>query len=54
MKITAIETVQVAEFDNSVPGAHVVPYSSSVNPNLTFAITDVQSMTPGTAPESRV
>lgn len=42
--------VIVEEFDNTVPGAHTVPYSSSFNPNLTLAITDVQNMTPGTQP----
>ncbi len=44
---------QVVEFDNSVPGAHVVPYFSSANPDLTLAITDVMNMTPGNQPSVR-
>jgi OmcA/MtrC family decaheme c-type cytochrome len=38
------------EFDNSVPGAHVVPYQASANPNLALDIYDVQNMTPGNQP----
>lgn len=39
-----------AEFDQSVPGAHVVPYQSSANPGLTFQITQVVNMMPGMQP----
>ena len=45
--------IEVVEFDNTVPGAHVIPYNSSVNPNLSLAITDVQSMTAGSKPSVR-
>jgi OmcA/MtrC family decaheme c-type cytochrome len=45
--------VAVEEFDNTVPGAHTIPAKSSVNPQLTFAITDVQGMTPGNQPSVR-
>jgi OmcA/MtrC family decaheme c-type cytochrome len=44
------EPVKVADFDLSIPGSHAVPYTSSFNPNLTFAITAVSNMTPGNAP----
>jgi OmcA/MtrC family decaheme c-type cytochrome len=44
---------QVEEFDNTIPGAHTVPYHSSVNPELTLAITDVQGMTVGGQPSVR-
>jgi OmcA/MtrC family decaheme c-type cytochrome len=40
----------LGEFDLSVTGAHVVPYESSANPNLSLAITDVQDLTPGNTP----
>jgi OmcA/MtrC family decaheme c-type cytochrome len=44
---------QVVEFDNTVPGAHVVPYSSSFNPQLTLEITEVTGMTPDGTPSVR-
>ena len=44
------QSVMGTEFDRSVPGAHVVPYNSSLNPNLTFVITDVTNMVPGGQP----
>lgn len=44
------EANMMSEFDLSVPGAHVVPYESSFNPNLTLAITDVTGMTAGGQP----
>ena len=44
------EPTMLSEFDLSIPGAHVVPYFSSKNPNLTYAITAVTGMVPGGAP----
>lgn len=44
------EPTMLAEFDLSIPGAHVVQYDSNSNPKLTFAITAVSGMTPGNAP----
>ena len=43
----------VAEFDNTVPGAHTIPAQSTVNPNLTLTITGVENMTPGNQPRVR-
>jgi OmcA/MtrC family decaheme c-type cytochrome len=43
----------VEEFDRSVPGSHVVPYESSVNPQLELTITEVTAMTPGSQPSVR-
>jgi OmcA/MtrC family decaheme c-type cytochrome len=43
----------VIEFDNTIPGAHTLPVKSTVNPNLTLAITGVEDMTPGGRPEVR-
>ena len=44
---------RVLDFDNSVPGAHVTPYESSVNPHLTLEIMAVENMTPGQQPQVR-
>jgi len=41
------------EFDKSVPGAHVVPYESSKNPQLRLTIAGVQGMTAGGQPKVR-
>ena len=40
----------VVEYDQSIPGAHIPPYDSSANPELSLAITDVTTMTAGAQP----
>jgi len=40
----------IVEFDRTVPGAHVIPYQSSVNPALRLAITGVTNLTAGAQP----
>ena len=44
------EDVSGAEFDRHIPGAHTIPYFSSSNPELTFAITNVTNMLAGMTP----
>lgn len=41
------------EFDKSVPGAHVMPSTSVLNPHLTLAITDVTNMKADQTPTIR-
>lgn len=43
----------LVEFDRSVPGAHVLPSRSSVNPRLSLRIAAVSDMLPGARPTVR-
>jgi OmcA/MtrC family decaheme c-type cytochrome len=43
----------VVEFDGSVPGSHLLPYESSVNPELELSIDGVTGMVPGGQPSVR-